>query len=591
MYLREKKTKTTPVMQLVESYRDHEGNPRQKIILSLGNCNIDKELWQPIVQDVENILNNAQILFPPSKEVREWSEKIVKELQKKESLGQNLNIPSEVTVDPSKITVEEVRELGVELVAKKAYDVLEMDKILEDLDFTATQRRDAAISIINRVCDPVSEHALPVWVNTAAMEELLGDRLDNLGDDRFYRISDKLLSVKEEIEKQLSEKEANLFNVDRSIYLYDLTNTYFEGIMKKNSHAKRGHSKEKRNDAPLISCGMVLDREGFVVRHRVYDGNVGEAGTLKDVVEDLKKECGSKPVVIMDSGISSKENLDMLKNEGFDYITVGKRPSRFAYSEIFENLTTFRALKDRDPGEEVFIKTIETDNEKLVACISEKRAEKEKAILSKAEEKYILDLKKLQKSIEKGKLKDSDKIWRKVGRLAEKHSRIARYYSVAYNENFSWERKDSKYEEAVSMSGGYIIKTSKKDLSDDEIWHLYIMLTKVESGFRALKSDLGLRPIYHQKTDRSEGHIFLTILAYHLLRWIEKSLKLKGKNSSWQSIKRIMQTHSYTTIVIPSKNEGVIRIRKPSVPDVKQEEIYKLLNIDTKSLPITKIIV
>lgn len=585
MYFRLKKTKSTPVLQLISSYRDTEGRPRQKILLSLGNIDIPEDLWKPLAEEIENHLAGIITLIEPLKSIVKWREIIIEKLEKKKNISTKL--PKKVSINPSDVEVENVKELGPELIAKKAWDSLEMDSILKESGLTPSQRKDAALTIINRLCDPVSEHALPSWLKTTALSDIFNEDFNSFGDDRFYRVSDHLLRNKDQIEELLTKKEKTLFNLDRSIYLYDLTNTYFEGVMNSNESARRGYSKEKRSDAPLISFGMILDRDGFIVKHEMYPGNIGETSTLKDIVTDLAKNEINKPVICMDSGISTKENLAIIKELGFEYITVGKRPSRLAYHAEFQNLDSFKKIKNSS-NNDVYVKTIETKEEKLIACISKEREKKEEAIISKSEEKWLKELNKLKMSIKKGSIKNKDKIQIKIGRLKERHSRISRYYTLSYeNKELVWSRKEAEYEKAIEMSGGYILKSSKKDLTEEEIWHLYIMLTKVESGFRTLKSELGLRPIYHQKKERGDGHVFITILAYHLLHWIETTMKHQGYVMSWRSIKRMSQTHSYATIIIPTDENGTLRIRKPSTPDIHQKELYKRLNISYNELPIT----
>ena len=586
MYFRLKKTRTTPVLQLVSAYRDIDGRPRQKILISLGNIDIPQSLWRTLAEEIENHLNKIATLFEPSEEIVKWRDMIIKKLQTSEK--KQTELPKEVLVNPSDITVEDVRELGPELIAQKAWDELKMDSILEKSGFSPIQRRDAALTVINRLCEPVSEHVIPGWLNTTALSDIYNNDFSGFGDDRFYRISDSLVRNKNQIEDLLSIQEQNLFNLDRSIYLYDLTNTYFEGVMKSNDFAKRGHSKEKRTDAPLISVGLVLDKQGFIVNHKMYEGNISEASTLKEIVSDLAKKETKKPTIIMDSGISSKENLEIIKELGFDYITVGKRPSRLAFHSEFEDISKFKTIKNSS-NQDIYIKTLQTEDEKLIACISKEREKKEEAILSKSETKYLEALKKLQTSIEKGRIKDSKKIQIKIGRLKERHHRISRYYNIIFEKELSWERKEAEYKKAKEMTGSYILRSSRRDLSDEEIWHLYIMLTKVENGFRTLKSELGLRPVYHQKKERGEGHVFITILAYHLLHFIETKIKDSGKSMSFRAIRRLVQTHSYNTIVIPTKNSGILRIRKPSTPDIYQKEIYELLGIEYKNLPETAI--
>jgi len=411
---------------------------------------------------------------------------------------------------------------------------------------------------------------------------------DNLESSRFYRISDKLGLSKNAIEEALARRECDIFNIKHTIFLYDLTNTYFEGSALNNEIAQRGHSKEKRFDCPLVSCGMILNQDGFIVKHQSFAGNIGEAKTLKEQIQSLEEDYKGSLIVI-DSGIASAENLQMIKDMGFDYITVAKRPSRLAYEEQFADLDKFRKIQGREDKSDVLINAFEKDDEKLIACISSQREKKEKAILSLAEERLLKDLQGLCGSIDKGTLKVQEKINRRIGRLLERHSRVARYYEIAYNKDknaLEYSRKQ-EYEHASMLCGGYVLRCSRKDMADADIWRIYIMLTKVESGFRALKSDLGLRPIYHQKASRTSDHIFISILAYHLLHWIEYKLQTEGMNISWRALKRLLQTHGYATILADAE-QGVCRIRKAGRAEPKQQEIYEKLGIELNSLPTIK---
>lgn len=255
MYFRLTKTKSSPVLQLVESYRDHEKRPRQKILLSLGNADLPKEIWKEVSEEVENNLKGICTLLKPSKKIAQWAEKILRELSKRErAVDKQASQQNSITVNPANITHSDTTELGPLLPVMKAWDHLDFPAILSDVGFNPTQIRDAALSIMNRLLDPCSENSLPDWIKTTSFEDLFGKPIRNSKKDRFYRIADLLQKNKEAIETALRKREVSLFNLQEVIILYDLTSTYFEGECAQNPKAQRGNSKEKRFDAPLTFC-------------------------------------------------------------------------------------------------------------------------------------------------------------------------------------------------------------------------------------------------------------------------------------------------------------------------------------------------
>ena len=594
MFFKMTKTRTVPVLQLVRSFRDSEGRPRQKVVLSLGNPNLPKNLWKPVAQELQNRLKGIESLFKCSSEIEEWVEWILPQLERKQN--QPKKIKDVISIDPSKITHRHSTDLGPILLAHRAWEALEITSLLTRLGFLTAEIRDVAISVINRLIDPCSENALPEWVKTTSMEDLWGYPFRKLSKDRFYRVADKLLENKIQIESALSEKEEALFSLDRTFYLYDLTNTYLEGSGKRNIKAKRGNSKEKRKDCPLISLGLVLDRQGFVIQHQTFSGNTHDSRTLLSMLEELKSKDPKPPaIIIVDSGLASEENLKMLKSKGYDYIVVGKRPTRAAFEHEFATLP-FSTIAGREEKNPVEVAIKEEATETLVLCKSALRGKKEKAIFSHAEERLIKDLESLKKSIDNKRFKTKEVIERKIGKLLGKHSRAGRYYKVDLikqingEASLKWERKDKLCERDAPLFGTYYLRCSRKGLKADEIWRLYVMLTRVEAGFKTLKSTLGLRPIYHQREDRSDSHLFITILAYHLLNWIEYSLRNQRDYRSWETIRRILQTHRYTTIVCPTINGKTLTIRTPGQPDSHQRAIYQALKIDYQNLPRNEIV-
>ncbi len=609
MFIREKPTKTTPVLQLVRNSRRKNGKVKQEIIVSLGSVPIPDEHRLAIAHEVDNRMQGYQRLLPLDYEIGRWVDFILTKIEEEGKLPpvtcKEIKVDGKTEIDGVRIDEidhEKETELGPALAVEAAWRSLELDDFLKEADFSDRQINSAKINIFNRLLEPCSENELIKWAETTALNELLGENISLSGEDRFYRVSDKLLEIQPELEKYLREKEADLFSLDRIYLLYDLTNSYFEGDAKRNPKARRSaNSKEKRTDRPLLSVGLVLDREGFVITHKVFEGNTHDCRTLARSVKDLRASSGNsatRPIVIVDGGIATRENLEYLRNHGFDYVVNGKRTTRKEFAEDFYDRDTFKRINGRD-GEikkHVYVRKLERDGENIVLCRSESRKQKEDAIVSKMEERFIQELTKLEKRINKkdGKLhldEGGDTVNRTIGRHSAKYSRAAKYYTVAYDaesRRLTWERKDKLYEEDEKLHGCYHLRSSRKDFSEDEIWKIYMTLTKVEDAFRLLKSDLGLRPFRHHMESRCEGHIWITILAYHLLRWIEYTLEFNDYNATWRAARRMLQTHCYSTLIVPT-SDGIVRhIRKPGRPDERQRLVYELLGVDTSGLPVRK---
>ena len=336
----------------------------------------------------------------------------------------------------------------------------------------------------------------------------------------------------------------------------------------------------------------MLDEQGFVIKHETFPGNMHDSPTLLKMIEALEKDAKSaeKPMIVIDSGFSGEENLQTLRKLGYDYIATGRRPTRIAYEDDF-NKDPFRKISGRENKEPVSVSFKDESDERIVLCHSEARGEKEKAILSSAEKRFLKDIGNLAKRLAKGSLKKESAANQALGRIRERHPRVTRYYElhISAQEDAKYllhcKRLDEEYLKAERLCGSYYMRCSRKTLSDEEIWRLYMMLTRVEAGFKALKSNLGLRPIFHHREDRCDSHIFITVLAYRILHWIEYTLRQKGDTRSWTTIRRILQTHSYTTITCPDEGGNIYHIRAPGIPDIHQMEIYDALGVCWKNLP------
>lgn len=609
MFIREKPTKTTPVLQLVRNSRRKNGKVKQEIIVSLGSIPIPDEYRLAIAHEVDNRMQGYQRLLPLDYEIGRWVDFILTKIEEEGKLPpvtcKEIKADGKTEIDG--VMIDEMdhargTELGPVLAVEAAWRSLGLDSFLKNADFSDRQINSAKINIFNRLIEPCSENELINWAETTALNELLGENISLSGEDRFYRVSDKLLEIRPELEKYLREKEADLFSLDRIYLLYDLTNSYFEGDAKRNPKAKRSaNSKEKRTDRPLLSVGLVLDREGFVITHKVFEGNTHDCRTLARSVKDLRESGGapnSRPIVIMDGGIATRENLEYLRNHGFDYVVNGNRTTRKEFADDFYDRSAFEKISGRDGKikKHVYVRKLRKDKESIVLCRSESRKQKEDAIVSKMEERFINELTKLEKRIDKkdGKLhleEGGDVVNRTIGRHCARYSRAAKYYTVAYDaesRQLTWERKDRLYEEDEKLHGCYHLRSTRTDFSEDEIWKIYMTLTKVEDAFRLLKSDLGLRPFRHHMESRCEGHIWITILAYHLLRWIEHTMKCHDYDATWRAVRRMLQTHCYATLIVPTSDGMVRRVRKPGRPDERQRLVYELLGADTSGLPVQR---
>ena len=392
-----------------------------------------------------------------------------------------------------------------------------------------------------------------------------------------------------------------MFSLDRSIILYDLTNSYFEGECLSNPKAVRSkNSKHKRGDCPQIALGVSFDAHGFPLASETFAGNVGESTTLLDMIKRLRLadeaegKLATSPLVILDGGLATEENIASIRGAGLDYLVNESRRRRQRHAELFE-FDGFVPVPGRAPGEDVLVKTApgELEGETLVLCRSSGRADKERAILSGAERRLLADLEALAGSVARGTVVDEELIHRKIGRILGKNTRAARFYDVKLEKiqppgvkRLAYHRRGEQMDEADGLAGCYALRTNRSGLRPEELWRLYMRLTKAEDGFKSLKSDLKLRPNFHRTKDRVDAHVFITILAYHLLRYIEHTLERAGDFRSWSTLRRIMQTHCYATMSLPTKDGGLARIRKPGAPEAAHWEIYRRFGIASMaSLP------
>lgn len=664
MFFREvcSKNSRMPVLKLLESIRTERG-PKPRVVVSLGTrFKIPKEDRRVVARIVQERLRGQPSLLVSDPRLFQYADYVVKKIQnegKWDSARQRViefkgseKRTAEVFIDD--VTHGYNRELGPILVGDAFWKRLKVPEILRACGFRPSEMNAAEISVLNRLIAQDCEHGILAWLKTVAMDELIGIHSMQYGQDRFYRISDKLLKNQGYIEDELYRREKDLFSLEDCIFLYDLTNTYFEGVCSRNPKAKYNkNQKEKRSDCPQVVVALLLDGDGFIRRHRVFDGKMSDTNSLRRILEGLENDFGDKqmPTLVFDRGMVSEENMALLATyPSLHYIVMCRSNEEAKFAEAFQT-ETFDVVSGRDAKKKVEVLMKPEDDMVYLLCKSEGRRSKEQAMRNRREEKLEGELKKLSDQIGKGKENDPVKIEQRIGRIKERFGKVSQYYEIRYahwqytyrlpsheripkrlENSFATLKKKAdrngitfpalekklsamqeKYpsdyhkvemhlkapefiyapideirEREKGFDGNYLLKTNRKDLNASEIWKLYVMLTRVENAFRDLKSYLGLRPNRHHNEDRVDGHIFLSILGYHLLHSIEHTLRQRGDHFRWATIKRIISTHEYATIQLPTTNGTVINIRKPGELEGIHKEIYDKLKIDYKGLPVNR---
>lgn len=595
MYIRKTKRvykdKTYTNHLLVESVLTPKG-PRQRTLCSLGSLKpAPRKDWLALAHKMQAALQGQLSLQAPPAEMEPLVQRARKGCVRQQPSEKISERSSIIAIDTDRVETEEHREAGPVHVGHQIWRQLGLGEILRRAGLSERACVLSEVMTLNRLIFPLSELAMSDWIRRTAMGDILGTHFSELNEDALYRNLDRLHPKREQIERELAEREKTLFNLDDMVYLYDLTSTYFEGQAETNPQAKRGYSRDKRPDCKQVLVGLVLDRDGFPKAHEIFEGNRQDRSTVDEMLQSLEKRTGKHPgsTVVVDRGMAYEENLEQIRAHGLHYLVGGRQSERNEWLDDFEKEADWeeviRMPSPCNPFQKksrVQIKRRQKGSELYILCLSEGREEKDRAIRVKQEERLIKDLERLKERVEKGHLKKTEKIHQAIGRLQERYPRVARYYRIQYQgepQILSWQEDLEKKAIAEKLDGSYVLRTDRQDLTADEIWRTYMLLTRVEAAFRSMKSPLMERPIFHHLKHRTQTHIFLCVLAYHLLAAIEKRFLDQGIHTSWWSIRQQLSTHQVATIVLPTNNGMVLRIRKGGTPEPDQKKIYEILKI------------
>jgi transposase len=496
-------------------------------------------------------------------------------------------------VDIASLQLIQPRSIGVEAAGLAAMDWLGIDPILADLGLNGSQRAAVAGSLIGRMAAPGSELATWRWLGErSALGELLGVNFDTMPLMQLYRASDLLVRHRDKIEEALFGRIRDLFALPVTVTLYDLTNTYFEGTAAGNPKAALGRSKEKRSDCPLVTLALVLDGSGFVRRSKMFAGNVAESTTLADMLKDLTAPKGA--LVIMDAGIATAANIAWLKKQEYRYLVVSRERARqFDPDNAVDMLTA--------SNETIQLQRVVNDDgtEVRLYCHSTGRDTKETAIAGRFVTRFETGLANLAAGLSKPRtLKKLSDIQQRIGRLKEKSRGIGQHYEITVTSDetgtkaasISW-TKTPVEGSMLTHPGVYCLRSNETTWDAAKLWRTYTMLTDLEAVFRGLKSELGLRPVFHHEEKRTEGHLFITVLAYQLVQTIRRKLETAGETLSWARLREILSVQQRVTATFRQRDGRTLHVRKATKAEPALRRIYDALDIHAAPGGVRKLMV
>jgi transposase len=496
------------------------------------------------------------------------------------------------------------QEIGAEWLCTQTIKELGLDTFLaQQLKWNTNEISVAMLALLGRLLFPASELKTADWLNeNSGALELFSPESGTVDRNRLMHATKLLYQSKDKIEKYLSDKISSIYKIENKLILYDLTNTHFEGMMKDCPKAKFGRNKQKRSDCRQITLGLLTDQDGFCKQSRYYSGNISETKTFEEVLKQLDeyKKQDANPVIVMDAGISSEDNLKKCLSQNVDYICV----SRAAHNNLIakvekDKLVSFINKSGQEVKAQFFYQNIEyqigqethTLQETLLYVETFDKQAKEQGIFSKKQQGFETGLLQIKESVSKPqknkKNQSIEKIHQRIGRLKEKYSGIGQLYTIDVIQkddivtDIQWTYNENNAQQA--KLGTYFIRTSIKADKEELLWKAYRTLGEIESTFRTLKSDLDLRPIYHQKELNIEAHLNMAVLSYFIVSFIRYRLKLSKIKHCWREIVRIMKTQKCNLNSIINKAGQKIILKNCTRASLKAKKIYDAMNY--KSIP------
>jgi len=445
----------------------------------------------------------------------------------------------------------------------------------------------ASILVMARLCEPSSElHIAEDWYRGTALDDLLGIPGERVNEDRLYRGLDRLLPHKQAIEMHLQKRLGELFALEYDLLLYDVTSTYFEGLAAGNPQAQRGHSRDHRPDCKQVCIALVVTREGIPLSYEVFDGNRVDVTTVEEIVGKMEARFGlAQRVWVMDRGMASRKNVEWLQRTGRRYVLGAARTEVKRWEKAFVDEQGWTSVR-----EGIEVKLCQEATETFVLCRSRERRQKEQAMHQRFATRIEDGLASLDRRLRKARRPlDRGPLERQIGRLLQRNSRSAGRYLVSLIEDASlsagvrleWKIQAHWEDLQRHTEGAYVLRTNINDWSEDALWQTYVQLTDAEAAFRIHKSDLSIRPIWHQKKERVQAHIFVCFLAYVLWKTLEQWQVRAGLGNSPRTVLGELRRLQSADVVLPTAEapSREIRLRCIVRPDKAQALLLDRLGL------------
>jgi transposase len=567
---------------LVETVRTRDG-PRQRTLCYLGELNSSAQArWLKTIE-VFNEQGEAQQLklFPSQVEPPPDDPQVARVL---------LN----------KVRLERTRQFGCCWLGLQLWKRLQLDRFFEgavdEHEADVPWSRVAAVLAINRLCAPGSELAIEErWYPLTALDDLLGIAEGKINDTRLYRCLDRILPHKTKLERHLKQRYGELFGAEFDVLLYDLTSTYVEGAAEKNPMMRRGYSRDHRPDCEQMVIALIVNSEGFPFSYETFDGNRADVSTMETILRMVERKYGkARRIWVFDRGIVSEENLRAIRKRGGQYLvgTPRRQLKQFEQELLKDDWIEVR------PDVEVKKVAIPQGEETYILCRTAGRKEKEQAIRNRFSARMEDALKRVAKTIETGRLKDHNKMERRLGRIQASHPRVSDLYNVALRDTreglrLQWSIKEDRKLWHGLREGAYMLRTNLPAGSAEELWSRYMQLTEAEASFRALKSELSIRPLFHQLEPRVKAHVMVAFLGYALWVTLKHLLKRRAAIVPQPSVSGVsnaqplsamkalalLSTLQSADIVLPTADGREIRLRRITEPTTEQKALLQQLGL------------
>jgi transposase len=580
MYLRRRRRRKNGTeyesWALVESVRTAQG-PRQTTVATIGKLpGLDREErigWEEIGRILDGKPRLSLPLFDKPEDVPSWA-----------------------TVNIKGVQVERLRSFGDVYLALALWKRLRLSEFCAE--HIKTGREDipwstmACILTLARFCAPSSELQIAdYWYGTTALDDLLGVPREKVNDDRLYRALDELLPHKEALCGHLQKRYGELFGSRFDFLFYDITSTYFEGAMSGNAQAKRGYSRDGRPDCVQVTIGLVASKEGLPLAFEVFDGNRTDVTTVEEMVETMEKKYGvAERVWVMDRGMVSEKNLTYMRKRGARYL-VGTPKSLL---RKFERELLEKDWKNVRPDVEIRLcPSPDGGEETYVLCRSQGRKDKEQAILNRFVTRIEEGLQNIREQANSGTLRDKQKALLRIGKLLGKNSRAASLYEIDVKEAGSGKtarliitvrKNEERYNWALATSGSYILRTNWPERDPEELWKTYMELTQVEDAFRTTKSDLGMRPIFHHKKDRTQAHILVCFISLAMWRMLSHWMSCSGIGSAPRKLLEELRAVKSLDVLLPTRDK-TLRLRVVSRAPKDLQPLLQRLKLPLPNRP------